>query len=267
MNRRFTVLVVPAALVAAISLPASAAAPSLTPDQQLVAGLEKARSAARATLRGKPELHGLARGMRSAREAAPHAVGTLELPTMRVALREGITLAEQARQASLNGSNESARRKLRRLIALTSAALADFGVPLEKDFSAFAVSRDFAYLPEFDNYSGLSATVGDDITEVVIGAADRITANAGEPGTGPDEASGLPITLMSAAIISDQVGNFTSSWCELESGLITCQIRPAMPRDRIFTIAFGPTLPKGTKLLVKFRSAAGDRSYAVFATR
>ena len=42
MNRLFTVLVVPAALVAAISLPASAAAPSLTPDQQLVAGLEQA---------------------------------------------------------------------------------------------------------------------------------------------------------------------------------------------------------------------------------
>jgi len=34
-----------------------------------------------------------------------------------------------------------------------------------------------------------------------------------------------------------------------------------------FTIAFGPKLPKGTKLLVKFRSATGDRSYAVTATR
>ena len=55
------------------------------------------------------------------------------------------------------------------------------------------------------------------------------------------------------AVISDPVGNFTSGWCELESGLITCAMRPAMPRDRIFTIAFGPRLPKGTKLLVKFR--------------
>ena len=53
MNRLVTSLIVPAALVAAVSLPASAAAPSLTPDQQLVAGLEEARSAARATLKGK----------------------------------------------------------------------------------------------------------------------------------------------------------------------------------------------------------------------
>jgi hypothetical protein len=40
-----------------------------------------------------------------------------------------------------------------------------------------------------------------------------------------------------------------------------------MPVDRIFTIAFGPKLEKGTRLLVKFRSASGDRSYAVLATR
>jgi hypothetical protein len=267
MNRRFTVLVVPAALVAAVSLPASAAAPSLTPDQQLVGGLEQARSAARATLRGKPELRGLVRGMRSARQAAPHAVGTLESPTMQVALREGATLAEQARQASSSGGSPAARRKLRRLIALTSAALGDFGVPLEKEFPAYAVSRDYAYLPEFDNYSGLSATVGEDISEVVIGLADRGTANAGERGAAVTPSAGLPITLMSLAVISDPVGNFTSSSCELASGLITCGMQPAMPRERIFTIAFGPKLPKGTRLLVKFRSATGHRSYAVFATR
>ncbi len=253
MNRRFMVLVVPAALVAAVSLPASAAAPSLTPDQQLVGGLEQARNAARATLRGKPELRDLLRGMRSARKAAPHAVGALEMPTVRAVLRQGEALAR--------------RGNLRRLIASTSAALGDFGVPLEKDFPAFAVSRDFAYVPEFESYSGLSATVGADVSEVVIGAADRQTANVGELGAAATPAAKLPITRMSAAIISDPVGNFTSGWCELESGLITCRIRPAMPRDGIFTIALGPKLPKGTKLLVKFRSATGDRSYAVFATR
>src|SRR5687767_3455930 len=101
MNRLFTSLIVPAALVAAVSLPASAAAPSFTPDQQLVAGLEQARSAARATLKGKRELRGLIRGMRSARKAGPHAVGTLESPAMQMALREGVALAEQARQAIL----------------------------------------------------------------------------------------------------------------------------------------------------------------------
>ena len=129
------------------------------------------------------------------------------------------------------------------------------------------MSRDFAYLPEFANDSGLSATVGEDVSEVVIGAADRHTANAGELGGASKDLATLPITRMSAAVISDPVGNFTSGWCELESGLITCRMRPEMPRDRIFTIAFGPKLPKGTKLLVKFRTAAGDRSYAVFTTR
>jgi hypothetical protein len=249
MNRLNAFLIVPAAFVAALSLLASAAAaPLLTPDQQLVAGLEEARSAARATLGGKAELGKLAEGMRRARRAAPHAVGALESPAMQAALRA------------------SGHKQLRRLIALTSAALDDFGVPLEKDFPAFAVNRNFAYLPEFANYSGLSATVGADISEVIIGVADRQTANVGERG-GAVTSAGLPITRISLAVISDPIGNFTSGSCELESGLITCRMQPAMPRDRIFTIAFGPKLPKGTELLVKFRSPAGDRSYAAFATR
>src|SRR5262245_50892136 len=157
MNR-LVALIVPAALVAAVSLQASAAPPSLTSDQQLVAGLEQARSAARATLKGRAQPGRLAEGMRRARLAAPHAVGALESSAMQAALR-----------ASLH-------KQLRRLIVLTSAALDDFGVPLEKEFPAFAVNRDFAYLPEFANYSGLTATVGDEISEVVIGAADRQTA-------------------------------------------------------------------------------------------
>ena len=249
MNRSYASLIATAALVAAVSLSASAASPSVTPDQQLVAGLEDARSAARATLRGKAQLGRLAEAMRRARRAAPHAVGALESPAMQAALRA------------------SKHKQLRRLIALTSAALDSFGVPLEKDFPAFAVNRNFAHLPEFANYSGLSATVGEDISEVVIGPADRGTANVGERGAAATSSAGLPITLMSLAVISDPVGNFTSGWCELESGLITCVMRPAMPRDRIFTIAFGPKLSKGTNLLVKFRTPAGDRSYAVFATR
>ena len=266
MSRLVTSLVVPAALVAAISLPASAAAPSLTPDQQLVAGLEQTRSTARAILQGTGELGRLTDGMRRARRAAPHAVGALDSPTMPVALDKGMTLAVQAQRAILRDGNASVRTKLRRLLALTSAALGDFGVPLEKDFSAFAVNRDFAYLPKFANYSGLSATADADVTEVVIGAADRQTANAGEVAGPAGLSAGLPITGISVAVFSDSLG-FTSRWCELESGLITCRIRPAMRPDCILTIAFGPKLPKGTKLLVKFRSATGDRSYAVFATR
>ena len=182
MTRLFTSLVVPVALVAAISLPASAAAPPLTPDQQLVGGLEQARAAARATLKGRAELREVIEGMRRARRAAPHAVGALESPTMQAALRVGVALAVQARQAMLHDTDAAARKKLRRLIALTSAALESFGMPLEKDFAAFVVSRTSPYLPEFSNYSGLSATVGENVTEVVIGAADRITANVGELG-------------------------------------------------------------------------------------
>ena len=100
---------------------------------------------------------------------------------MQTALRVGVALAEQARQATCTVATFGAN-KLRRLIAADVGRTRDFGVPLEKDFAAFVVSRDIPYLPEFDNYSGLSATVGDNITEVVIGAADRITANAGELG-------------------------------------------------------------------------------------
>ena len=72
---------------------------------------------------------------------------------------------------------------------------------------------------------------------------------------------------MSVAVISDSIGRFYSGWCDLTAGVITCRMKPAMPIDRIFTIAFGPKLEPGTKLLVKFRSAAGERSYSVFATR
>ena len=252
MHRAVTLLTMVAVTVFAMAVPATAAAPALTPDQRLVAGLEQARSAARETLDGKPALRKVVAGLRSARMVAPRAVGALEIPSMRAVFRQGEALAR--------------RLELRRLIALTSVALADFGMPLEKDFASFAVGRVYPYLPEFSNYSGLSATVGEDVTEVVIGAADRTTANVGELGFRPG-ASSLPITGISLAVFSDSIGRFSSGWCELESGLITCRMRPAMPAELVFSIAFGPRLPKGTKLLVKFRSASGDRSYAVFATR
>ena len=82
-------------------------------------------------------------------------------------------------------------------------------------------------------------------------------------GSGPRASSALEQGAWSGVDGS----RFTSGGCELEAGLITCRMRPAMPSDLVFSIAFGPKLPKGTKLLVKFRTAAGDRSYAVFATR
>ena len=52
---------------------------------------------------------------------------------------------------------------------------------------------------------------------------------------------------MSMAVISDPIGRFSSGWCELDAGVITCRIRPAMPTDHVFTIAFGPKLPTGNE--------------------
>lgn len=257
----------------------SAAAPALTPDQQLVAGLEATGDGARAALRNlakpSPDRATMARadialalaGISAATKAAPRAVAALDTPSVRSVLGQAAKLARQARGHVASAQYSGARAKLRRTIELAKAALTDFGVPLEKEFATYVVNRNFAYLPQFANFSGLSATVGNEVTEVVIGAANRSTANAGEPGAILDEAAGLPITRMSVAVISDSIGRFYSGWCDLDAGVITCRMRPAMPVDRVFTIAFGPKLEPGTKLLVKFRSASGGRSYVVFATR
>ncbi len=268
-----------AAVVASLAIQGAAAAPAKTPDQQLVAGLEAARSASQTALDditpvspegAKKAESALSRAIQDigrASNAAASAVGALETSSVRTAVRQGQTLARQARSDVVRGRYATARPKLRRAKALMSAALDDFGVPLEKNFGSFVVARTYPWIPEFRNYSGLSATVEQDVTEVLIGAADRTTANAGEAGFVPAVASPLAITRISLAVFSDVIGRFTSGWCELELGLITCRMRPAMPSALVFSIAFGPRLPKGTKLLVKFRSANGDRSYATFTTR
>ena len=273
--RSFVVVALGAALVTG----SSSAAPSQTADEQLVAGLGAARlTAARAAgaltqisparvARARANIQRALSALATVQAAAPRAVGALETASVKTVLLQGRALARRARATLASARYASTRAKLQRVVALARSALDDFGVPLEKEFSSYAVSRDFAYLPEFAGYSGVSATVGAEITEVVIGGANRSTANAGEPGAVTDNATGLPITRMSVAVISDPIGRFTSGWCALKVGVITCRIRPAMPTDRVFTIAFGPKLPKGTKLLVKFRSQSGDRSHALFATR
>lgn len=258
----------------------SSAAPALTPDQQFVAGFQAteagARDALRSLAKASPERVAKARaeialalaGVNAAAKAAPRAVAALETPAVRTALAQAGKLARGARSDLSAGRVAPAQAKLKTAAALARAALGDFGVPLEKEFASYAVNRDFEYLPQFANFSGLSATVGSEVTEVVIGAANRSTANAGEPGAATlDETAALPIERMSVAVISDRIGRFYSGWCELHVGVITCRMKPAMPVDRIFTIAFGPKLERGTKLLVKFRTAKGDRSYAIFATR
>jgi len=271
-------LVVPLASGAAAIVLAGAKT-ARTPDQQLVTGLttmrgatrsavaQLARPSSRSVVRARAEIARSLDGGGVAERAAKGAVGALDTPSVRAALDQARALLREARPDIAKGQYGAARSKLTRANTLATEALLDFGVPLAKEFQAFAVNRNFDYLPEFVDFSGFSARVGSEITEVVIGGANRSTANVGEHGAVADATVGLPITRMSTAVISDPIGRFSSGWCELDAGVITCRIRPAMPTSHIFTIAFGPKLPPGTKLLVKFRSAAGERSYSVFTTR
>lgn len=271
-------LAVPLAAGAAAIVLASAKA-AQTPDQQLVSGLTTMRGGTRGAAaqlvqpsptrvtRARDEIARSLTGGGLAQRAAKGAVGALETPSVRAALEQAQTLVRKARADVARRQYGGARAKLSRANTLATQALLDFGVPLAKEFQAFAVNRNFDYLPEFVNFSGVSARVGSEISEVVIGGANRSTANVGEQGAVADATVGLPITRMSTAVISDPIGRFSSGWCELDAGVITCRIRPAMPTSHIFTIAFGPKLSAGTKLLVKFRSANGERSYSVFTTR
>ena len=274
-----------AAMVMALAVQGAAAAPARTPDQQLVAGLKTARAASQRALssispasptgakRAATELSLAIKGIDAASNAAARAVGALETTSVRTAVRQGLALARQARSDVVGGRYAAARVKLRRAKALTSAALSDFGVPLEKDFPAFVTTREnvsFTGAPIrctredwCGDHTGLSALVGRDISEVVIGAADRRTANAGERSVASSTSRGLPIRYKGPAFLVEASGQYTTNPCTLKSGLITCRLYSAMPADRVFMIAVGPPLPKGTKLLVKFRSPNGDRSYAV----
>ncbi len=275
-----------AAMVMALAVQGAAAAPARTPDQQLVAGLRTARAASQKALSSispaspagaKTAAAALSRaieGIDAANNAAASAVGALETSSVRTAVRQGKTLARQARSDVVRGRYAAARVKLRRADALTSAALSDFGVPLEKDFPSFVRTQrnttetGWPVGGGFETgLSGISALVGRDISEVVIGAADRRTANAGERGATSGKSRGLPIYYKGPAFLVESSGRYTTNHCSLKSGLITCRLYSAMPADRVFMIAVGPPLPKGTKLLVKFRSPNGDRSYAVHTIR
>ena len=270
-----------AALIAGFALvPLSPAATALTADQQLVAGLETATAASRAALdslarpsekRARQASGDLSRSLEAldhAANASLRAVGALAIPSLAGGLRKSEGLTRRARTFVERGSYSLARAKIAAALELNAAALADFGVPLQKEFAAFAVTRDLRNVPGFTTYSGLMATVGARISQIVIGAADRATANAGEQPDSPVSASaGLPVTRLSPYFLSDPIGRFVTGWCALDAGLITCNFEQAMLADRRFTIAFAPKLPRGTKLLVKFRSDTGRRSYAVMALR
>jgi hypothetical protein len=264
-----------AALMMCLAVQGAAAAPARTPDQQLVAGLKTARAASRTALKSispvsqtgakkaETELSRAIKGMAAASNVAARAVGALATPSVRTVVQQGDTLAKRARSDLARGRYAAARVKLRRADALVSAALSDFGVPLEKDFPAFVTGR--AGRTQYSAYGGISALVGRDITEVVIGPADRRTANAGEPGAASGKTGGLSITVGPAFLV-EASGAYTTNHCSLTSGLITCRLYSPMPADRVFMMPYGPGLPTRTRLLVKFRSPGGKRSYALATT-
>lgn len=270
-----------AAFLIGLSLvPLTAAATSLTPDQQLVAGLRDATSANRAALQKllKPSptratrasadvLRALA-ALDKATKASARAVGALETPSVRNGLRNAVSLDKRARADIGKGRYAAARTKLTRAMKLKATALEDFGVPLEKEFASYAVWQDMSEVPGFSNFSGLTATVGTGVTEIVIGAADRVTANAGEPlGYSAIPSDQLAIRRISQFTMTDPNGAFLGGWCSLDEGLISCPLTQPMRSDQRFTIAFGPKLPRGTKVLVKFRATNGNRSYAIVSMR
>lgn len=199
--------------------------------------------------------------------ASPHAVGALETPSVRNGLREAASLVKRARDDVNQGRYAAARAKITKGIGLHTRALTDFGVPLRKDFPTFVVNQSLKNVPGFEGYSALTATVGTFVEEVVIGAANRETANAGEGGSSLLASKQLPITQMSQYMMIEPNGEFLGGWCELRRGLIMCPLDVPMRSDQRFTIAFGPKLPRGTEVLVKFRAADEGRSYFVLKMR
>jgi hypothetical protein len=266
-------------LAAVVAAPASSGTRGPTADEQLVRHLGAADLSARAALRSLEgessatanagvHLGDVLAALRSAGAIAPRAVGALQTPAVRKAVQRGTKLARAARQAIAHRHLGTARLQLQRLRALEGDALRAFGVPLEKEFSAFAVNRKFGNVMGFEDFSGFSAKVGAEIDEVIIGAPTRATANAGESGGRVAQTPGLPITQASAYLVSDPIGQYWSDWCRLSRGLITCRlVRATMHPDEIFSIAFKPKLARGTKVLIKFRAVDGQRSYAVFSIR
>ena len=273
-----TVPVALGALLVAVAV--AAAGPALTPDQQLVAGIVEARTASRAALRGlarpTPDrrakasadlLRALA-ALDKAAKVSPRAVGALETPSVRKGLRDAASLERRARADIGHKRYAAARAKITTALALNTRALTDFGVPLARDFATFAVNQDTSDVPGFADYSALTATVASEVVEIIIGAADRTTANAGEQrGSTTSASARLPITKMSIYTMTEPNGAFAGGWCSLARGLITCPLPQPMRDDQRFTLAFGPKLPRGTEILVKFRTASGKRSYTVLTTR
>ena len=148
----------------------------LTADQQLVAGLESTESATKSALQSlaKPSpdrakqaradigkaLTGVTATTR--RHRRPSARSTRRR-SARCSHRRGSLCVRQGRTSRAVVTPAPAPQDHR----ADEAALGDSACRSRR-FASHAVNRNFDYLPQFANFSGLSATVGSEVAEVVI---------------------------------------------------------------------------------------------------
>ena len=270
---------VAALLIGLLLVPLTSAARPLTADQHLAAGLSDTLTTSKSSLtklahpskdktaKARTGLEGALDALERASKYAPTAVGALDVPSIRNGLRDATSLLRRARADVGAKRYTAARAKIRKAITLTTAARSAFGVPLSKDFSSFVVNQSTENVPGFEAYSALTATVGAYVDEIVIGAANRETANVGERGGKLLASKQLPITQLSQFMMIEPSGAFAGGWCDLAGGLISCPLEEPMRSDQRFAVAFSPKLPRGTKMLVKFHGQDGRRSYFVLSTR
>ena len=231
-----------AAMVMAIAVQGAVAAPARTPDQQLVAGLKTARAASQTALssispasptgakKAAAELSRAIKGIDAASNAAASAVA-LETPSVRTAVRQG----KGAREAGAIG------RRRRTLRSRTSEAPPRQGTDVgcaerlrraaRERLSRVRLNprergghRSAHIRQRCGGGTGLSALVGRDIAEVVIGVADRRTANAGEAGAASSKSRGLSIKWVGPAFLVEASGAYTTNHCSLKSGLIVSPV-------------------------------------------
>lgn len=282
MTRRLGVITA-AGVATLVAVTVAGAVPSvaLTPDQRFVAELAGARASAKSAVRRlKPgaltldnvqrataDLIAAQKHMRAASTLLPDTVGAMENEDILTGLRLATSQTGQAAVDVKRASYDAARVKIAVANDATSSALAAFGVPLAREFQAFAVYRDLSNIYGFEEYLGLTAKVSAPIAKIVIGIAGRETANVSEPGGTKRGLPSLQIAKLALYTIQEPSGAFSSGWCKIVNGILVCDLDPTMAANETFAVAFGPLVPAGTKFLVKFWSTDGKRSYAIMTTR
>jgi hypothetical protein len=266
--------------IAVGSIAGAAATAPKTADQKFVDALKDARALAKKSFRqikgSPPTFEGVKQAKANltqtrkligrANGLAPQTVGATASEDVLDDLKAGSTAAREATASLSSGDYEGARRSINEAVAAIGAAQTSFGIPLAKEFNAFAVYRDFSRIEGFDDFLGFSAKVNAPIAKIVFGLAGRETANMAETG-GRRRTPAIAITKLALYTLQEPSGAFSSNWCKLTRGIAVCDLDPTMNADEIFSVAFGPRVAKGTKFLVKFWSTDGRRSHAIMTTR